>query len=117
MRHPLGSVWLAVIGGMLGWSLRILPPLPSQAGPTLAAVDEPALPPAHRFRAQPATLGLDLHGKRAERGLSVYLLASQGPDASACVKWLVIESNPPFADLRAAAGALPYFPTGPPPTA
>ncbi|HEU5303133.1 MAG TPA: hypothetical protein VFU40_00695 [Gemmatimonadales bacterium] len=90
MRHRRGSVWLAVVGGMLGWSLTTVPALPSEAGPTLAAIDEPALPPAHRLRAQVATLAVDLRAKPTEGGPSVYLLSSEGPDARACGKWFIV---------------------------
>jgi hypothetical protein len=83
MRRPLGSVWLAIIVGMLGWSLRTLPALPLQAEPTFAAVNEPALPPAYRLRAQLATLALDLRGKPAD-GLRAHLLPSRSSERSTC---------------------------------
>jgi hypothetical protein len=117
MRHPLRSVWLAVIGGMLGWSLRTLPAVPSQAGSTVGAVGEASLPPAHRLRPQLLTLALDLRGRPTDGGAAGHLLPSNGAESHSAPNWFIVEPDVAVADARRSAGALPYFPTGPPPVA
>jgi hypothetical protein len=116
MQRARGSVWFAVIGGMLAWSLRTIPPSPPVSGAAVAAVAEAPLPLANRLRPQPVDFSPDLRGRPTERGLTLDLLASsQATPASD--KRLVIEPAQPVTHAWSVAGALPYFPTGPPPIA
>jgi hypothetical protein len=117
MRRTLGLVWLAVIAGVLGWSVRTVPAPSLGAVPTLTTVDEHALPAPQRLRATHVSVGLDLRGRPAEGGSGAHLLPSRVSGAGTRAVWLVLEPETPLAGIRAAAGALPYFPTGPPPIA
>ena len=100
------------MGGMLGWSLATLPALHAGTGPSLAAVDHPALPPAHSFRAHSTAQAHDL---RTHGGASAFhLLPPSGPEAPTGAGRLIVPPDPALASPIFAAGALPYFPTGPP---
>ncbi len=116
MRRTLGLVWLTVIAGVLGWSIRT-GPAPSPATSPALTVDEPALPAPHRLRVTHVSVGLDLRSRPAEGGWGAHFLPSRAPGTGVRAAWLVLEAEPPLANIRAAAGALPYFPTGPPPIA
>ena len=113
MRRALGSVWFAVIGGMLAWSLRTIPPSPPAGYAVVVAVFEASLPPAHRLRPQLLGLSPDLRGP-LQRGPSLDLVASRHLSPQAQDRRLVIEPDQPVAHIGSAAGKLPYFPTGPP---
>ena len=113
MQRARGSVWFAVIGGMLAWSLRTIPPSPPVSGAAVP-VAEALLPLANRLRPQPLDFSPDLRGRPTERGPTVDLLASGQATPQANNKRLLIEPAQLVTHLWSAAGALPYFPTGPP---
>jgi hypothetical protein len=117
MQRARGSVWFAVIGGMLAWSLRTIPPSPPVSGAAIAAVAEAPLPLANRLRPQPVDFSPDLRGRATERGPTLDLLASSQITPGASNKRLLIEPARLVTHVWSAAGALPYFPTGPPPIA
>jgi hypothetical protein len=117
MQRARGWVWFAVIGGMLAWSLRTIPPSPPVSVAAVAALAEAPLPLANRLRPQPLDFSPDLRGRPTERGPILDLLASSQATPEPSNKRALLELTLLVTHVWSAAGALPYFPTGPPPIA